>query len=187
MGKDLLPASVYNDANSGIYLIAVDGDNKNNTVRINPGESSKTKVRSIDAIGAYSINDNTPVNLQLSDAESSWWKIPDYCDVTVTNVNGVPTLKVDSSIPGFGPKPAISSEWVKLRSDASQNQVAVPMKNVAATSAPDNNINTVLHTKLLEHLNKHHSPEETRRILLAVSANISEYSTNTKMDIGRNA
>lgn len=149
MSKDILPAVVTNDENSGVYLVVIpdrEGSEKSAPTIVLPGQSSDLQHRSIDALAAYSIKTGQPVKLQLLDMvgdrgeSASLWKYPDGSHATVKVLNGETVLDMRLSegeyyVPMKGrPSPSAPDVWgvnanelqqivnEQLKNDADKNQ-----------------------------------------------------------------
>lgn len=166
MSKDIVPAVVINNENSGVYLVVVAdkiGSEKPTLSIILPGQSSDLRHESIDALAAFSVKDGQPVNLQLIpmlDNEvgnsAHWWKYPDGSHGTVRMQDGKPVLDMQFNLYKRAPTPSEQKVWGV---DELPKPAHLDHKQQSAS----------LNDQLEEYLRQNYTSSDVMRVLAAVN------------------
>lgn len=115
MGRDLVPATVTNEATPDILIIILDGDIERVSLpddfRPVKFRACSTKYfRSIDAFGAY--RDGTPVEVIYEGVASHWWRISDGTECRVVTDGKQLHLVVDRFLQHMPPpRPSNAEFW----------------------------------------------------------------------------
>lgn len=171
MSKDVIPAVVTNDENSGVYLVVVPdrvGSEKSAPTIVLPGQSSDQSHESIDALAAFSMRDGKPIDLQLlrmsvgerEGGVANWWKFPDGSRGTVRMQDGKPVLDMDVYVPYKGPTPSNPKVW---HVDELPRPAHLDHKQQGAS----------LNDQLQHYLQQHYAPSDVMRVLGAVNEKIA--------------